>query len=348
MSGPFTSLKLLLRDLFSAALGFIPLRLLQPLRQAHARAPAGSSRAAALDALMHLLRYRRVDDSVRSFTLPDEPGLSFVNVNSFIARRVYWLGRQGYEGHESEWWAYFCRRSHKVLEVGANIGFYTVIGAHAAPQTPYLAVEPHPRSAAILRQNLLLNKTTAVSVLEAALVGRKTIEHLELSVPYEDGYDSPCGAFVTSGLSADRDHAAATVEVEVAEARDVVDGVDLLKIDVEGHEYEILASVGDWLRDNRPAMFIEVLPDARELRLFLYDICDLYGYQPYAIGPADLEAAPAEALLDPSFPGRHGTRDVLLVTDPEAFGIPAATFAQKHSSAVRQDDLLSLAGSGRG
>src|SRR3712207_7346831 len=49
------------------------------------------------------------------------------------------------------WWRKLCRASERVLELGANVGYFSVQGALAAPQARYTAVEPHPFSVDVCR-----------------------------------------------------------------------------------------------------------------------------------------------------------------------------------------------------
>lgn len=96
---------------------------------------------------------------------------------------LYCYGQEGYEGHEVSWWRHFCRQSHGVLEIGANIGYYTVQGALAAPGIPYTTVVAHPESADVVRRNLELNAIHHVKVIQAAVVGTTDVTTVELALP---------------------------------------------------------------------------------------------------------------------------------------------------------------------
>ena len=171
--------------------------------------------------------------------------LSEVNTpfNSILTRRIYWFGEGGYEGSEVYFWRYFCKRARNILEIGANTGYYTTQGALAAPNTPYLAVEPHPVSVKTLKQNLALNSLRNVEVIEAAVVGRKASERMDLVIPDIDDDESPPGAYLAGGTEGISRTGAKSISVPLVEASDLIDDVDLLKLDVEGYEYEILLSI---------------------------------------------------------------------------------------------------------
>lgn len=62
------------------------------------------------------------------------------------------------------------------------MGYFTVQGGRAAPSTRYVAVEPHPVSWRICRDNLALNGVTSVRLLAAAAAD-PTVSTVSLHVP---------------------------------------------------------------------------------------------------------------------------------------------------------------------
>src|SRR6478672_3281286 len=61
----------------------------------------------------------------------DRPDISFEATDSMVLDDVYWFGVQGYEGVLADIWIRLCADARSVLEIGANIGFYSVIGGKA-------------------------------------------------------------------------------------------------------------------------------------------------------------------------------------------------------------------------
>ena len=308
-----TALRLLLRNAYAACLGPFPDSFLLALRDAYVTAPAGSTRRQLLFQLLKCVRYKHPDKRLHSFALPDEPEIRLLNVDSIIVRHLYWFGVDGgtWEGGEIRAWQHFCSRATKILEIGANIGVYTLCGARRAPTASYTAVEPHPYTSRVLRGNLELNQLDRVQVVEAAVVGEKTFDRMTLMIPAADQDETPSGSFLGAGGEVSC-HASTSYDVPVAGIRDLMGGVDLLKLDVEGYEFEILNGVRDLLLRDRPTVFVEVLPQARKLQRFIADLSRTGTYRLFAAGdriqevnPADLEAGRLQA--------RYGARDALLV-----------------------------------
>lgn len=133
----------------------------------------------------------------------------------------------------------------RVIDVGANIGYYTLLFARqVAPGGSILAIEPEPRNLEELRRNIEMNKLENVTVLPIAL-GRH-----DGRVTVEAGMNGRVGPLIDGGGG-----------VEIRRLDEIIDGpVDFIKVDVEGYESEVLAGASETLRRWMPALFVEVHP----------------------------------------------------------------------------------------
>ncbi|WP_213450377.1 FkbM family methyltransferase [Rhizomonospora bruguierae] len=295
------------RALLNGAVGHLPPAVAAPLRRP---VPGGPM----LRAVRGVLRRGGVPRAVRTFTLPDNPTLRFVNVDSLVLQQLYWFGERGWEPELLPWWRYLCRRSASILELGANVGYFTVQGAAAAPGARYTAVEPHPFSVRVCRQNLALNRIESVRVLAAAATDGDGAGRITLSIPWEQ-LATPTVAFVAGdcelpGSMADRPGTAITVPT--ADVRTLLGGVDLLKLDVEGQEHALLRAGWRQLRESRPAIVVELLPGTPQLRGVLKDLCDQLGYRCYVPAPDRLVPLGADRLAAVQVQREYGVNDVVL------------------------------------
>jgi FkbM family methyltransferase len=285
-----------------------------------ATGPPGSARRRARQALLEALRRGGIPAGVATFALSDNPGLRFVNhADSLVLDQLYWFGEQGWEPRLLPWWLRCCAQASAVLELGANVGYFTVQGARANPAARYVAVEPHPVSAGVCRANLALNGVGSVELVEAAAVGGPGPAAVERRVP-ADQLATPTVAFLGAGTELParmRRHVTGSVTVPAVDVRSLLAGVDLLKLDVEGQEHTLLAAARDHLHARRPTVFVEVLPGTTRLRHLLAELCRGDGYHCYVpaadgalvrLDPADL---PGARLLE-----RYGGQDVILSPNP--------------------------------
>ena len=137
-----------------------------------------------------------------------------------------------------------------MLELGTNIGYFAVQGGRAAPGVRYVAVEPHPVSAEVCRTHLALNGVTSVELIEAAAVADPAVASVPLLVP-ADQAATPTVAFLSPDTELPADMArdvAAVLDVPAIDVRRLIDGVDLIKMDVEGQEHLLLGAIRDHLR----------------------------------------------------------------------------------------------------
>ncbi len=276
--------------------------------------PLAAVRAAQRRGVLRpVLRHRDLS-GLDTVTVPGPNGIRLAAVDSRLVRLLYWYGEEAVEGHEVHWWRHFCRRSTSILEIGANIGYYTVQGALAAPDVPYRAVEAHPTSAATVRRNLELNHITNVDLVEAAAVGSPDITSVELALPELERYATPTGAFVrdaTEGVEARRP-ATASITVPAVPASTLAEGVDLVKLDIEGSEHLVLEPILDQLVERRATILIEVLRETPKLRSLLAGLAGS-DYRFWVVADVELREIGTESLLRDDLLAVHGSRDIAVV-----------------------------------
>jgi FkbM family methyltransferase len=317
---PMHRLRAGIRRGLALAFGLVPLGLLMLARRRYATSPDGSAAARVLRPILELARHRGIPTA--EFRLPDHPEIRFGAADSLVLQRVFWMGERGWEPELLDVWREAAARAEQVVEIGANVGYFTIQAAIAAPSAQIRAVEPHPATAALLRQNVALNKLSNVEVVEAAATD--VDGPVALSVPAVDHFAAPAGAYV-----ADRSEIASElregglVVVEGVAATRLVDGVDLLKIDVEGMEHVILGSIASVLMERRPTILVELLDGTPHLRAILGTLAREADYEVLAPTRTGLVAVDAERLDDLSITGRFRVRDLMLRRRPDE-AVPAA------------------------
>ncbi len=141
-------------------------------------------------------------------------------------------------------WQIFLRRVYRVeasdriiLDIGANVGLFTLYAARQAPSAKILAVEPFPSTFERLQEAVREHRLTGrITCLNFAITGGGGIRLMRNDalpsqrrtlVPFEHG---------TSGVQVQ----AKTLGQLLREQG--LNCVDLLKMDIEGGEYEVLLS----------------------------------------------------------------------------------------------------------
>lgn len=128
---------------------------------------------------------------------------------------------------------YGISRGETVIDVGANIGVFTLLAAHAAPDVRVLAFEPFSENFEWLSSNVELSRARNVEMFRAAVAGKTGQRVLHvcdnnwIANAIADGATSP-GTIVDA------------VSLEEVMERNRVVRCNLLKLDCEGSEFEIL------------------------------------------------------------------------------------------------------------
>jgi FkbM family methyltransferase len=297
----------------------VPLARYRPLRQAVLDLPRGHPvRIAATVVLRRAARAwrHRLAGQLDEIRPLDAPALSFEAVDSMVMDAVYWFGVRGYEGTVARVWTALCGRSRSVLEVGGNVGLFTVIGARAAPGA-YTVVEPVPMVAATLRANLARNGLAKVELLQAAAIPGEERREVALNVPAED-WGVPVGAHLTDGVEVAGRSSRAQVMVPGLPIRRLAEGRDLIKIDAEGIEAALLTDLHGFLLERRPTLLIEVLPEAERLGALLASLASDAGYQIHVLpewGSDQVATVPA-ASFNSELPRAYHSKDVVLSAGP--------------------------------
>jgi FkbM family methyltransferase len=246
----------------------------------------------------------------------DRPDLTFLATGSMVLDAIYWFGVQGYEGKVADVWQSLCERASHILEVGGNVGLFSVIGGHATRGT-YIVAEPVPQVAEALRRNLQRNGIACVDVREVAVVPGTAVRDVSLNIP-DEGRLAPVGAHLLDDVEVSGRSSLAVLVVQGMPFRMLMQGCDVIKIDAEGIEMELLRDARDMIAAARPTMMIEVLPEATQLGAFLAALAAEVGYTISVIpeyGTGDIVTV-AAGRFAADVPARYRSKDVVLSIAP--------------------------------
>jgi FkbM family methyltransferase len=208
-----------------------------------------------------------------------------------ITPTILVLGK--WEATETAWFLRAVKPGDTLVDAGANVGYYTVIGSRlVGDKGKVYAFEPEPTSFALLQKNVRLNGLTNVVLEQKALSNRKGI--LRLFIAGQNKGDHRI--YQPEGESRP------SVDVEAVRLdeyfKDAKRGIDFLKTDTQGAEGLILEGMTGLLegRTDGPTIFMEFWPhglhgmgtDAGALLKKLQS----YNYQFYDMNPKGRKGLP--------------------------------------------------------
>ena len=202
-----------------------------------------------------------------------------LNLRNWVDYNIYCLGL--YEAPLARFFIHSIKTESVVLDIGAYIGQYTLLAAKYAKEGKVIALKPHPESYNCLKENISINNFKNAQAINAAASIRTGHSYFRLSsfnnslIP-EIQYD--IDSILVSSVSID----------DLVKSLNL-DRLDLIKIDVEGHEGFVIRGAQETLTLFRPMLIVElswedeqVFGDTPEmvldeLRKFGYSFFTLHG-----------------------------------------------------------------------
>lgn len=178
--------------------------------------------------------------------------LFLVNHRNFVDRQIAFYG-----DYEAEQAAYLTTTMGEhgcdlFLDIGGNIGLYSIRAAMAGHATRIVAFEPDPRNRNQFAANILMNGLTGRIEIESSAVSNRS---------------GPVGFTFypeTSTGQSRVNESDGTDRVEAVRIDDVIDLKDstiFAKIDIEGHEAAAVEGMADTIKANRVFLQIESFPE---------------------------------------------------------------------------------------
>lgn len=212
------------------------------------------------------------------------------NPTSFAAKRLFFESTDGYEPETFRLLRALAPEADVILDIGANLGYYSLVCAAYNPDATIRSFEPLPGPYHFLKRNIRLNGFGHVEALPLALSSASGEETFYYTVDptFSDleYHLTPTGSLDRTSAQQYENARSCTVNVETVDryVSSELEGtsVDLMKLDTESTEHLVLEGATHVLATHRPYCVCEVLPDAAHE--VLHDIQQRHEYRFYRIG----------------------------------------------------------------
>ncbi len=146
-----------------------------------------------------------------------------------------------------------------VIDAGANFGHYALIASKfVGPGGRVIAFEPDPFTFGLLERNNALNGAGNIDTVMAGLSDKTATMALTLDEANPGGHSFVSESVWKAGMTLD----AQVFRLDDYVAQHSIGRVDMLKADVQGFEWKMLAGARETILRDRPIVFCEVTPDA--------------------------------------------------------------------------------------
>jgi FkbM family methyltransferase len=177
----------------------------------------------------------------------------------------FWLG--SYEISKQKVMAQHLKPGDIFYDIGANVGFYTLFGAHFVKDHGHVySFEPFPEVACLVEKHIALNNLKNVSFYPIAISDTNGTAHFQV------GASDGMGKIANNG----------TLEVKVASLDSLIQDqtirpATVMKIDVEGGEYGVLKGAASLLKEHKPLIFLATHGD--QIHQQCVEFLNQFGYQ---------------------------------------------------------------------
>ena len=160
-----------------------------------------------------------------------------------------------------------------IIDIGANIGFFTLYALIKNPNSKIIAIEANPKNFKVLEKNILDNKLNYnVQIFNNVVTSNEGPQPFYLSS--NSGWSS---IYNKRGAKNGEMIHVEPISLSGLFKKSNLEIVDLLKIDIEGAEYDILLN-DDFLEDYQvKELFVEVDKIPRDKKYEYYQIINLLG-----------------------------------------------------------------------
>jgi FkbM family methyltransferase len=158
------------------------------------------------------------------------------------------------------------------VDVGANIGLLSIHASKCVgPEGNVFAIEPNPKTLPILYRNIESNKVKNIKIFEVALGEKSHITQI-----FENRDINRGGSSLIVNVSNEKG-----IPVQVEPLDDFLNLIDpmVIKIDVEGYEFEVLKGAVKTISRAKPILIIETALDKNKTMEWIEFINSIYPYK---------------------------------------------------------------------
>jgi FkbM family methyltransferase len=179
------------------------------------------------------------------------------DLSEMLQRQFYFFGTYVLEEDILRCWQAAAKGAKVILDVGANAGIYSLAALAIQPNAIVHAFEPTPEIAARLRATAILNGLDHLHIHEAAVHnknGQATLKRCRGELGTNEGMN-----FISRDLGDSGTERVQTVCVDQFCRDHSINHIDLLKLDIQGHEHSALEGAEGLIKSgNIGIIFLEL------------------------------------------------------------------------------------------
>lgn len=202
---------------------------------------------------MRIMRFLGISNKIYTKKLPGRI-LIRLRPEEHIQKELFWYGY--YEKPIGLILKSLLQPNSVFIDVGANIGYFSLLAARQSPSGSIVAFEPVTHLYQELQANVALNKFSNVTAVNLALGEQEENRLIYLSGPDNEGMSSFYKPENYSGKS----EMVKVIPLDKWIMDSTIKKIDLIKIDTEGSELAVLKGMKEVIKRFEPLMVLELNP----------------------------------------------------------------------------------------
>lgn len=213
-------------------------------------------------------RFKIPVNGVIKVNLEDKKIYFTANETSPMLRELYW-NYYNCNFEFSEIFIEIVKNSKVFFDIGANIGYYSLISTKANPNVKVFSFEPSNGPFHFLEKNIELNMAKNVKALKIAVTDHNDdiefFEDINPKYKYQKYHVSGTGNTVNTWNNNNTNkYLVSGIRIDDLVIKEKLESLDLIKIDTEGTEDKVLIGALNTIKKFQPIIICEVLPNKIE------------------------------------------------------------------------------------
>ncbi len=242
----------------------------------------------------------------------------FCNNDDLTALAYLWIDGFQEEPYSLDLWMKLCRKASTILDIGSHVGLFALAAARANPQARIRAFEAVDFIYARLMVNIQANGMNGIIKGQNVGVSDRSgwsVINLNLGPQMMSK-----GASLKDKKLPDRKPRKKWLQTEMIDTLCAKEKVDLIKIDVEGHEALALTGAAQTLAATKPTVLCEIL--RRDVgRGEVFAIFEDLGYECHLILEDEQKTVPTSGADEANVARSAGDRNFLFVHPDRKAGL---------------------------
>lgn len=204
-----------------------------------------------------------------------------LTLKDWVQYNIFIYGQ--YEPNESKLIKKICTNTTVMFDIGANVGYFSMIAASSNTKNLVFAFEPVKKNFDRARYNFDLNKLSNIKIFKNVVSNNNDVVNINIGNERNWGMSS---VVQHDFLSGEKEEVKSIVLDDFIKEQGVKK-LDIVKIDVEGFELNVLKGMDNTIKELKPKILIEILDknlnsngnSAEDIYSLLWS----YGYKSYRI-----------------------------------------------------------------